>query len=133
MENRLSWRTFCGYCPSKLWLGSMPATALALLLLVSVSAAFAKEPNGEMTALARQGRALAVRLCAQCHAVDRSGSSPHPGAPAFRALGERVDLDTFKDQLRNQFSSGHPDMPTFRFSRADARALTAYLRAIQGE
>lgn len=110
----------------------MRATASAVVLFVSVSAAFAKEPNGETTALARQGRALADRLCAQCHAVGRRGSSPHAGAPPFRTLSDRLDVDSFKNQLRNQFSSGHPDMPTFRFSRADARALTAYLRTIQG-
>jgi hypothetical protein len=34
-------------------------------------------------------------------------------------------------QLREGLISGHPDMPTFRFSREDARALTAYLRSIQ--
>jgi hypothetical protein len=32
------------------------------------------------------------------------------------------------DELREGLASGHPDMPTFRFSREDARALTAYLR-----
>lgn len=110
----------------------MRVVAFAILLFAGTSAAFAKEPNGETTAIARQGRALAQRLCAQCHAVGRSGLSPHAGAPPFRTLGDRLDLDIFKDQLRNQFSSGHPDMPTFRFSRADAHALTAYLRAIQG-
>jgi hypothetical protein len=26
---------------------------------------------------------------------------------------------------------GHPDMPTFRFTRADARALVSYLRSIE--
>jgi mono/diheme cytochrome c family protein len=86
----------------------------------------------ETHGLARQGHALADRLCAQCHAIGRSGFSPHAGAPPFRALGDRVDLDSFKDQLRDNFSSGHSDMPTFHFSRNDARALIAYLRSIQG-
>jgi len=43
-----------------------------------------------------------------------------------------VDLDSFTARLREGLISGHPDMPMFRFTREDARALTAYLRAIQG-
>jgi cytochrome c len=54
-------------------------------------------------------------------------------APAFRDLGNRVDLDDFTQQLREGLTSGHPDMPTFRFTREDARALTAYLRSIQAQ
>jgi hypothetical protein len=50
----------------------------------------------------------------------------------FTALNRRADLDTFTNRLSEGLTSGHPDMPTFRFSPDDARALTAYLRAIQG-
>jgi len=83
-------------------------------------------------ALERQGRALAERMCARCHATGNSGPSAHNAAPAFRELSRRVDLDSFANRLRYGLVSGHPDMPTFRFSREDARALTAYLRSIQG-
>src|SRR5262249_6169969 len=55
----------------------------------------------------------------------------HAPAPAFRDLGNRVDLDDVTRRLREGLTSGHPDMPTFRFTREDARALTAYLRSIQ--
>ena len=48
-----------------------------------------------------------------------------------QSRSRRVDLDEFTNQLREGLVSGHPDMPTFRFSREDARALTAYLRSIQ--
>jgi hypothetical protein len=69
--------------------------------------------------------------CAR-HAMQLAGGkSPHVGAPAFRALDRRVELDTFTDRLREGLTSDHPDMPTFRFSREDARALVLYLRSIQ--
>ena len=71
-------------------------------------------------------------MCAQCHAIDKSGSSPHSAAPTFREISRRVDLDRFANRLRDGLISGHPDMPTFRFTREDARALIAYLRSIQG-
>jgi Cytochrome C oxidase, cbb3-type, subunit III len=79
----------------------------------------------------RHGRALAERMCSACHAVGRRGKSPHVGAPPFRALDRRVDLDTFTDRLREGLMVDHPDMPTFRFTREDARAFLLYLRSIQ--
>ncbi|MBV1699673.1 MAG: cytochrome c [Hyphomicrobiales bacterium] len=108
------------------------ALAFTLALYAGVSIISAQDRAGELAEPARQGLVLAERLCAHCHAVGRSGSSPHAGAPPFRTLGQRVDLDAFKHQLLDHFSSGHPDMPTFRFSRDDAHALVAYLRSIQG-
>ena len=71
-------------------------------------------------------------MCAQCHAIGTTDISPHPDALSFRALEERLDLDFFVDRLRENLTSGHSDMPTFRFTRDDARALVAYLRSIQG-
>ncbi|HWP26054.1 MAG TPA: cytochrome c [Xanthobacteraceae bacterium] len=89
---------------------------------------------GEVEALSaqeRRGRVLAVRLCAQCHAVGKSDVSGRPTAPPLRHLHKRVNLDTFASRLRQGLMSGHYDMPEFRFSREDARAMVAYLRSIQ--
>ena len=79
-----------------------------------------------------RGRMFAQENCGGCHAVGRADQSPHPAAPPFRTLDRRLNLDTFAERLRNGLTSGHPDMPTFRFTRQDARALVAYLRFIQG-
>jgi cytochrome c len=109
-------------------------TAIAFAIVMNLSgpvAATAQE--GAPSELQRQGMALAERMCAACHAIGKAGASPHPPAPAFRDLGNRVDLDDFTQQLREGLTSGHPDMPTFRFTREDARALTAYLRSIQAQ
>jgi mono/diheme cytochrome c family protein len=72
-----------------------------------------------------------MTFCAECHAVSAADASPHAQAPAFRVLDRRVNLDTFFQRLREGVTSGHPDMPTFRFARDDARAFIAYLRSIQ--
>lgn len=98
------------------------------LLLLGLSTGFAEA--GELSALELDGRALAEKMCSQCHAVGKSGLSPHSSAPAFRALDRRLDLDSFANRLREGVVVGHPDMPMFRFSREDARALVAYLRSI---
>ncbi len=112
----------------------MRKISIACLSLAGLLAALATAAAEEsaFSPLALHGRALAARMCAPCHAIGHSGLSPHTGAPAFRTISRRVDLDTFTNRLREGLTSGHPDMPTFRFSRDDARALTAYLRAIQG-
>src|SRR5947199_5761226 len=95
-------------------------------LLLGVSAG-----RGEEVTIEQRGRALAERMCAQCHAIGKTGASPHVGAPAFRALDRRVDLDSFIDRLREGLMADHPDMPTFRFGREDARAFVLYLRSIE--
>jgi mono/diheme cytochrome c family protein len=100
-----------------------------LLLLVATSAALAED--GSPSPLEQRGRALAETMCSQCHAIGKSGQSPHVGAPAFRALDRRVDLDSLMERLREGLMVGHPDMPTFRFTREDARAFLLYLRSIQ--
>jgi mono/diheme cytochrome c family protein len=104
----------------------MIAGALALLAL----AAAVREVEA-LSAQERRGRQLAVRLCAQCHAIGKADTSARPTAPAFRYLHQRLNLDTFASRLRQGLLSGHHDMPEYRFSREDARAMVAYLRSIQ--
>jgi mono/diheme cytochrome c family protein len=70
-------------------------------------------------------------MCASCHAIGKDGLSPHKGAPEFRHLDRRVDLDGFMERLREGITVGHPDMPDFRFTREDARAFVLYIRSIQ--
>ncbi len=79
----------------------------------------------------RHGRALVQEFCARCHAIGARGGSPHVSAPPFRTLGRSFDLDQFPRLLERGIASGHPDMPEFKFSEDDARAVRAYLRTIQ--
>jgi len=97
-----------------------PLFALALLM----SAARAQDP-------VVQGRALVGEYCARCHAIGTSDKSPHEDAPPFRTLGKSFDLDEFPRRLQRGISSGHPDMPEFKFTEDDARAVRDYLRTIQ--
>jgi cytochrome c len=79
----------------------------------------------------RRGRAVVMEFCARCHAIDKTGNSPHTSAPPFRTLGRSFDLDQFPRLLERGISSGHPDMPEFKLSIDDALAVSAYLRTIQ--
>ncbi len=99
-------------------------SAAGLALLLAGTTAEARNP-------VRHGRALVKEFCARCHAVGRSDRSPNVAAPPFRAIGHSYDLDRFAERLQRGISSGHPDMPEFKFSRVDAQAMQAYLRSIQ--
>jgi|SRR5215510_2198812 len=78
-----------------------------------------------------RGQTLVAEFCATCHAVGPRGMSRHAGAPPFRTLGRSIDLDEFPRALERGITSGHPDMPDFKFSHDDALAVRAYLRVIQ--
>ena len=78
-----------------------------------------------------QGRVLLTRLCAQCHAVGRTGTSPHLGAPPFRTIGDRYNIAELTERMTDRLISTHPDMPDFRFSEDNAKAVRAYLYSIQ--
>jgi cytochrome c len=102
----------------------LPPIASCLALLVLCVPARAQDP-------VHHGRALAKKFCASCHAIGKTGKSPHEEAPPFRRLGRVVDLDSFPGIMIHGLSSNHPDMPQFDFSPRDAVDLRDYLRTIQ--
>src|SRR5262245_44030095 len=104
----------------------MRCAAAILVLAVLLGAARAQDSTQ-----VERGHALVERLCAECHAVGATGDSRHPNAPPFRRLGPTVDFTAFIDRLREGLMVGHPDMPTFRFTRQEAGAIAAYLLSIQ--
>jgi cytochrome c len=115
--------------PANMGVLEMIVRLAVTLLLLGTSLGFAEE--SEPSDLERRGRALAERMCSPCHAIGRGGRSLHSDAPAFHALDRRLDLDVFMERLREGLMVDHPDMPTFRFSREDARAFALYLRSVQ--
>jgi mono/diheme cytochrome c family protein len=89
--------------------------------------------TGHATEDGRQrGRELLRGLCARCHAVGKTGESPHADAPPFRSFGDdKLYENDFAGRLQDGLSSIHPEMPTFHFSRDDAQSAVNYLRSIQ--
>jgi mono/diheme cytochrome c family protein len=103
---------------------TLPPLIVLLALVILGSAAQAQDPS-------RHVRALLKEFCARCHAIGKTGNSPDRSALPFRTLGRSFDLDQFPRLLERGISSGHPDMPEFKFSEDDARAASVYLRTIQ--
>ncbi len=77
------------------------------------------------------GQQLLEENCARCHAVARSGDSPHPEAPPFRTLSKRYPVGQIEESLVEGLSTGHPDMPEFIFTPTRAAAIVAYMKSIQ--
>ena len=103
---------------------TLPPLIVLLALVILGSAAQAQDPS-------RHGRAILQEFCARCHAIGKTGNSPQRNALPFRTLGRSFDLDQFPRLLERGISSGHPDMPEFKFSEDDAHAVRAYLQTIQ--
>jgi len=95
-------------------------------MLLFTAAAAAQDASIE-----QRGRALVDRYCSRCHAIDRTGSSPHAEAPPFRTLGARYPIDSLAEALAEGLVTGHPDMPEFMFEVQDVGAILAYLNSIQ--
>jgi mono/diheme cytochrome c family protein len=98
-----------------------------LLVLASAGAALPQDKQ----ALESRGEGVLTTNCSRCHAVGRTGDSTHPEAPPFRTLGRRYPIDELAEALAEGLSSGHPDMPEFRFEVDDVNAILAYLNSIQ--
>ena len=45
------------------------------------------------------GESIVTLYCASCHAVGKTGDSPHPQAPAFRDLHLRYDVSDLMEGL----------------------------------
>ena len=80
---------------------------------------------------AGRGEFLLTTHCARCHAVGRTGASPHPEAPPFRMLSRKYKIEGLAEALAEGLSTGHPDMPEFVFAAEDVGAIIDYLQSIQ--
>ncbi len=104
-------------------------------LLVGVSAigltSIASASAQEGTTLEKRGETLLTTNCSRCHAIGRTGASPHSAAPAFRTLSSKYPIEGLAEALAEGLSVGHPDMPEFIFEPDEIAAILAYLKSIQ--
>jgi cytochrome c len=106
----------------------LPLIAALLALLVLGATAQAQTESENPIA---HGRALVEEFCGSCHAIGKTGKSPHDDAPPLRRMSRTFDLDQFPRTLIRGISSDHPDMPQVKFSPQNARDVRDYLRTIQ--
>jgi mono/diheme cytochrome c family protein len=112
----------------------LPAILAALsAAILAVGCAQSGAPTSPTMALleVQQGRALAQRECARCHAVRELGDSPRAGAPPLRDVLDRYNASRLELSFREGLIVGHADMPVFELSEAEVAALLAYLQDIR--
>lgn len=80
---------------------------------------------------AQEGRLIAQRECARCHAIGAVGGSPRPDAPPLRAVLEDYNPGRIRMAFQEGLIIGHPDMPVFGFSDQQIDWLLAYLEDIE--
>jgi cytochrome c len=99
-------------------------TAVSFMTAVSV---FGQEDPS----LEKRGEALLATNCSRCHAIGRTGASPHSAAPPFRTLSSRYPIEGLAEALAEGLSVGHSDMPEFVFEPDEIAGILAYLKLIQ--
>jgi mono/diheme cytochrome c family protein len=99
------------------------STTAALLALTAVDPVAAASPE--------QGKRLALRYCARCHAIDKRSPSPLRIAPPFRTLHKRYPVETLQEALAEGIVTGHPAMPEFSFDADQVGDFIAYLKTLE--
>lgn len=75
------------------------------------------------------GRALASRVCAGCHALAAGEESPNPRAPPFPSR-EMQHTAGLAGRVADLARLGHQGMPPIPLSAAEAAAVTAYIESL---
>lgn len=102
-----------------------PLSFLILVLATAVSNA-----AGMLPAVSR-GQALLEAHCSRCHAIGRTGDSPHDQAPPFREVMKIYGAKSLEEALGEGLVTGHPDMPEFVFAADEVSAIEAYLTTLE--
>jgi mono/diheme cytochrome c family protein len=76
-----------------------------------------------------QGRALAQRICAACHALGPGEDSADPRAPPFPSR-EMQHTAGLAGRVAELARGGHYSMPPVSLTAAEAAAVTAYIESL---
>jgi cytochrome c len=112
----------------------MARLAIPLLALAALAAGCAapRTAPGAAPGPVETGRAFVHRACAGCHAVDPTGASPNPRAPAFRDLAARRSDAELAAAVAEISRSGHVEMPPIYVTPEERKGVVAYMRSLTG-
>jgi mono/diheme cytochrome c family protein len=95
-----------------------------MLLLVLASGASAQDIGQP-----GRGRAAALRLCSDCHAVERGTLSPMFNAPAFELVANTPGMNA--TALSAALQTSHRTMPNLVLEPGDFSDVIAYILSLQ--
>jgi mono/diheme cytochrome c family protein len=105
--------------------GAVATVGLAFLLPAS---ALAQAPGAAN--VPPDGRDVAIKLCASCHAIERDAKVvPRADIPGFHAIAIAPGMSP--DRLAAAIILPHPEMPGIALTRAEIRAVIAYIMSLR--
>lgn len=104
-----------------------------ILFFAAIAAAYTPPAAHAQTTSIEEGRQIAQKFCANCHAIGPSGDSPLADAPPFRQIAANRNARNLKEVLGEGMIVGHPNMPQWRFGAEDVSYLIAYLKSLSGK
>jgi mono/diheme cytochrome c family protein len=75
------------------------------------------------------GAAYAQQVCAKCHAIDQTGTSPEPTAPPFKDVANTPGMTG--TALRVWLSTSHPTMPNIIVEPTDMDNVIAFIVSLK--
>jgi mono/diheme cytochrome c family protein len=99
------------------------------LVSVICSAALISSAAAEQVGNAAEGASYAKQVCAQCHAIDRTGASPEAKAPPFRDAANTPGMTG--TALTVWLSTSHPTMPNIVLERHDMENVVAFILSLK--
>jgi mono/diheme cytochrome c family protein len=80
----------------------------------------------------RKGLAFAKMVCAECHAVEKTGApSPNRNAPPFGTVAATSGMTAMA--LRTWLQTSHPTMPNIVLNSNERADVIAYILSLKGK
>jgi mono/diheme cytochrome c family protein len=112
----------------------MRRALMIIALLSSVAGLAVSQPASAARAAdpaVERGHQLAMRRCAECHAIGHGRQSPDGDAPRFVALRLRFNELSLERRLDGIPWGRHAGMPPIGLSDGDRQDLAAYIESLR--
>jgi mono/diheme cytochrome c family protein len=100
-----------------------------LVSIICSAALLIPSAAAEQVGNAAEGANYAKQVCAQCHAIDRTGASPEATAPPFRDVANTPGMTG--TALTVWLSTSHPTMPNIALERHDMENIVAFILSLK--
>jgi mono/diheme cytochrome c family protein len=112
-----------------MWSYSSMSGRRILLMMAGLATAIA-DGSAQEIGQAGRGLALAQRLCAQCHAVQKdTAASPNPDAPSFLIISSVPGMTSIA--LTAALNTSHRSMPNILLEPGEQADIIAYILSIK--
>ena len=102
-----------------------------MVLMIAAFCALVSVLYGQTRADVAQGREIAERLCAGCHAIDggTGGTYQKTDVPSFRAIANRANRTP--ERMEAFIMTPHPPMPAVRLALTEINDVVAYILSLK--